>query len=405
MTSPAIGGAGIAYDPFAGEIDFDEETLIRFIEQGVMIEEDINWLLKANWLGILDDILYAVKPYFYQVMGNWGSIWDFMPLDKYDDAKALLLDETQHAGLIAKSDRFHYEIFPTIGERLRYLREEYGMNISVIAGYGNRIISGMNEDSDSIITLSSATGATTPEFGKRFTDGYTQVNDCGDKYKVSPDMTVDASTCYLPDNTWFIKGMFHAFVVFDDYTKELVMKLLLTDDITDVYSDEKFPQFRDSTSLCHSVWAHFDNNISGYVNSDSKKLIVTNVCADSYINVTAVVCKGLDIKFKVDPTVKLAPGESIEIEYVGEIPQVSGKQFDVTVYYLADNLTPAGYRTQGYTVMNGENVEGGDGTVNVGGEPIIKGVLAKLLKSLGLYEFVTMVVEVIMFAFSAISVK
>ena len=405
MTSPAIGGAGIAYDPFAGEIDFDEETLIRFIEQGVMIEEDINWLLKANWLGILDDILYAVKPYFYQVMGNWGSIWDFMPLDKYDDAKALLLDETQHAGLIAKSDRFHYEIFPAIGERLRYLREEYGMNISVIAGYGNRIISGMNEDSDSIITLSSATGATTPEFGKRFTDGYTQVNDCGGKYKVSPDMTVDASTCYLPDNTWFIKGMFHAFVVFDDYTMELVMKLLLTDDITDVYSDEKFPQFRDSTSLCHSVWAHFDNNISGYVNSDSKKLIVTNVCADSDINVTAVVCKGLDIKFKVDPTVKLAPGESVEIEYVGEIPQVSGKQFDVTVYYLADNLTPAGYRTQGYTVMNGENVEGGDGTVNVGGEPIISGVLAKLLKSLGLYEFVTMVVEVIMFAFSAISVK
>ena len=405
MTSPAIGGAGIAYDPFAGEIDFDEETLIRFIEQGVMIEEDINWLLKANWLGILDDILYAVKPYFYQVMGNWGSIWDFMPLDKYDDAKELLLDETQHAGLIAKSDRFHYEIFPTIGERLRYLREEYGMNISVIAGYGNRIISGMNEDSDSIITLSSATGATTPEFGKRFADGYTQVNDCGGKYKVSPDMTVDASTCYLPDNTWFIKGMFHAFVVFDDYTMELVMKLLLTDDITDVYSDEKFPQFRDSTSLCHSVWAHFDNNVSGYVNSDSKKLIVTNVCADSYINVTAVVCKGLDIKFKVDPTVKLAPGESVEIEYVGEIPQVSGKQFDVTVYYLADNLTPAGYRTQGYTVMNGENVDGGDGTVNVGGEPIISGVLAKLLKSLGLYEFVTMVVEVIMFAFSAISVK
>ena len=141
------------------------------------------------------------------------------------------------------------------------------------------------------------------------------------------------------------------------------------------------------------------------MNSDSKKLIVTNVCADSDINVTAVVCKGLDIKFKVDPTVKLAPGESIEIEYVGEIPQVSGKQFDVTVYYLADNLTPAGYRTQGYTVMNGENVEGGDGTVNVGGEPIISGVLAKLLKSLGLYEFVTMVVEVIMFAFSAISVR
>lgn len=405
MTSPAIGGAGIAYDPFAGEIDFDEETLIRFIEQGVMIEEDVNWLLKANWLGILDDILYAVKPYFYQIMGNWGSIWDFMPPANYDDAKELLLDETQHAGLIAKTDRFHYEIFPTIGERLRFLREEYGMNISVIAGYGNRIISGMNEDSDSIITLSSATGATTPPFGKRFADGYVQINDCDGKYKVSPDMTVDASTAFLPDNTWFVKGMFHAFVVFDDYTMELVMKLLLTDEITDVYSDENFPQFRDSTSLCHSVWAHFDNNVSGYVNSNSKKLIVTNVCADSNINITAVVCKGLDISFKVDPNVKLAPGESIEIEYVGEIPQVSGKQADITVYYLADNLTPAGYRTQGYTVMNGENIEGGGALVNVGGEPVIGGALANMLKTLGLYEFITMVIEVLMFAFRAVTVS
>lgn len=404
MTSPAIGGAGIAYDPFAGEIDFDEETLIRFIEQGVMIEEDVNWLLKANWLGILDDILYAVKPYFYQIMGNWGSIWDFMPPANYDDAKELLLDETQHAGLIAKTDRFHYEIYPTIGERLRYLREEYGMNISIIAGYGNRIISGMNEDSDSIITLSSATGATTPPFGQRFADGYVQINDCDGKHKVSPDMTVDASTAFLPDNTWFVKGMFHAFVVFDDYTMELVMKLLLTDDITDVYSDENFPQFRDSSSLCHSVWAHFDNNNSGYVNSDSKKLVVTNVCADSSINITAVVCKGLDIQFKVDPTVKLEPGESIELEYTGEIPQVSGKQFDVTVYYLADNLTPAGYRTQGYTVMNGEAIEGGGALVNVGGEPVIGGTLADILKTFGLYEIVTMIIEVLMFAFSALSI-
>lgn len=402
MTSPAIGGAGIAYDPFAGEIDFDEETLIRFIEQGVMIEEDINWLLKANWLGILDDILYAVKPYFYEVMGNWGSIWDFMPAGNYEDAKKLLLDETQHAGLIEKTERFHYEILPKVGQRLTYLRETYGMNISVIAGYGNRIISGMNEDSDSIITLSSATGATTPPFGQRFADGYKQVNDCGGRYKVSPDMTVDASTCYLPDNTWFIKGMFHAFVVFDDYTMELVMKLLLTDELTDVYSDPVFPQFRDSTSLNHSVWAHFDNNPSGYIDSDSKSLVVKNICADSNINITAVVCKGLDIRFKVDPTVRLAPGESVEIPFEGEIPKLSGKQADITVYYLTDNLTPAGYRTQGYTVMNGESIEQGEGTVNVGGEPIISGVFAKLLKNLGLYEFVTMIIEVIVFAFSAI---
>ncbi len=402
LTSPAIGGAAIAYDPFAGEIDFDEETLIRFIEQGVMMEEDINWLFKANALGILDDILYTVKPYFFEVLGNWGSIWDFMPPKNYEDAKNLLLNKLTHAGLIAKTDRFHYEIFPTVGARLQSLIDDFGMNISIIAGYGNRAISGMNEDSDSIITLSSATGATTPPFGQRFADGYVQVNDCGGRYKVSPDMTVDASTAFLPDNTWFVKGMFHAFVVFDEYTMELVMKLLMTDEITDVYSDPAFPQFRDSSSLCHTVWAHFNNNPSGYINSDSKSLVVTNVSAKSSIVITAVTCKGLDIRFKADPTLKLAPGESIEIEFEGEIPQVSGKQADITVYYLADNLTPAGYRTQGYTVLNGESVSADEGLVNVGGEPVIDGFAATLLKKLGLYELAVMIVDVIMFAFSAI---
>ena len=402
MTSPAIGGAGIAFDPFAGEIDFDEETLIRFVEQGVMIEEDLNWLFKANALGVLDDILYAVKPYFFEVLGNWGSIWDFMPIDKYEDAKELLLDKTKHAGLIEKSDRFHYEIFPVIGESLRSLREEYGMNISVIAGYGNRIISGMNEDSDTIITVSSATGATTPPFGKRFADGYVQKNSCNGRYKLSPDMTVDASTAYLPDNTWFIKDMFHAFVVFDEYTMELVMKLLLTDEITDVYSDKDFPQFRYSTSLCNTVWARFDNNPSGYINSDSKSLVVTNVCADSNVTVTAVVCKGLDIRFNVDPTVKLAPGESVEISFEGEIPKISGKQADITVYYLTDTLTPAGYRTQGYTVINGDRAEYTEDIVDAGDKPVISGILADFLKSIGLYEFVTMVIEVLTFAFSAV---
>ena len=55
--------------------------------------------------------------------------------------------------------------------------------------------------------------------------------------------------------------------------------------------------------------------------------------------------------------------------------------------------------------MNGENVEQSNGTVNIGGEPIISGILAKLLKALGLYEFVTMVAEVIKLAFSAIPGK
>ena len=56
-------------------------------------------------------------------------------------------------------------------------------------------------------------------------------------------------------------------------------------------------------------------------------------------------------------------------------------------------------------LMNGESIPGGGALVNVGGEPVISGALANLLKTLGLYEFVTMVIEVLMFAFSAVTVS
>jgi hypothetical protein len=51
LTIPAIGGAGILFDAFNCDIDFDEECLIRFIEHGTMTEEDYNWLVKAQQLG------------------------------------------------------------------------------------------------------------------------------------------------------------------------------------------------------------------------------------------------------------------------------------------------------------------------------------------------------------------
>jgi hypothetical protein len=61
-------------------------------------------------------------------------------------------------------------------------------------------------------------------------------------------MTIDASTAYMPDNTWFVNGLFHGMTYWDYYSRELMTTLLLTDRITDVYSDPKFPQFKDTTN-------------------------------------------------------------------------------------------------------------------------------------------------------------
>lgn len=393
MTVPAIGGAAIAYDALTENIEFDEEDLIRFIENGTMMEENINWLVKAQQLGFLDMILNQLVPYFRQILGYWGSMWDFMPSDKYEEAKKQLLDPVASAELIKKSDRFHYEILPAMGQKFAECIEN-GMNISIIAGTGNRAVTGMNENSDGIITTSCATGATCAPYGRRFADGYVQINSCGGKNKVSPAMDIDASTAYLPDNTWFVDNLYHGMTYKDDYTRELMMNLLLTDNITDVYSNKKFPQFKDSTNPSLTVYAEFKGCAPGFIDKNAESLVVTNCSKESKVRITAVDVDGIDLNFKVSPFKYLKPGESIEIPFSGEIPEVSKKSVKITVYYSMDTVTPMGYRTQGFTVDNGEAVEKSDGFVSsdvvTPFDKLIGSGLDSLLRKMGLKEAFTM---------------
>lgn len=398
MTVPAIGGAGIAYDAMMADFTFDEECLVRFVENGTMTEENYNWLVKANQLGFVDNLLNTLFPKIFPTIGYWGSLWDFIPVDKYEKAKAHLLDSEESARLIEISDRFHYEILPSMPEKLAECIES-GMNISIISGTGNRIVTGMNENSDGIITTNASTGATCAPYGKRFADGYEQINSCGGKDKVSPSMEIDASTAYLPDNTWFVDGLFHGMTYKDNYTRILMMTLLLTDEITDVYSDPEYPQFKYSTNASHTIHAAFSGCREGILSEKAENLVITNVCANSNVRILAVECDGAELRFDVDPSIKLAPGEKTEIAFAGVIPAVSDTVVDVTVYYAMDTITPIGYRTQGFKLVNGEAVESdeeyADAEADMPFDSLINETVDNVLRSLGLKEFISMIYSII----------
>ncbi len=405
LTIPAIGGAGIAYDAMVENIEFDEESLFRFIENGTMMEENMNWLVKAQQLGFLDDILNSLVPYLKEILGYWGSMWDFMPIDKYEDAKAKVLDPVASAELIKKSDRFHYEILATMPEKFAECIEN-GMNISIISGTGNRIVTGMNANSDGIITTAASSGATCAPCYERFADGYVQINPCGGKNKVSPAMDIDASTAYMPDNTWFVDNLYHGMTYKDDYVRELMMNLLLTDNITDVYSNARFPQFKDSTNPSLTVYAEFDGCKPGYIDENAKALVVTNTSKESKVNITAVDADGINLKFKVSPFKQLAPGESIEIPFSGDIPEVSRKSARITVYYSMDTVTPVGYRTQGFTIDNGEAVEKEDGFRSAEAitpfDILIGDGFDKILRHMGLKEAFSMLYTIMYYWFETV---
>ncbi len=405
LTVPAIGGAGIAYDALMNNIVFDEECLVRFVEHGTRTEEDINWLFKAQQFGFIDLIFEELIPVIFPTIGYWGSLWDFVPTDKYEYAKNTLLRYADSAPLIEKSNRFHYEILPKVGEKLTECIEN-GMNITIIAGTGNRIVTGLNEDSDGIITTAASTGATCAPYGSRFADGYVQKNPCGGKLKISPAMNIDASTAYLPDNTWFVNGLYHGMTYWDYYTRTLMMTTLFTDRITDVYSDPNYPQFRDTSNPSSSVFAQFKGCQPGML-SDTDALVVTNCCLNNTVKLSAIYCDGADIEFKINPKVELAPGESIEIPVSGEIPKVSAKAVSVTICYTISTITPLGYRTQYFMLDNGDPVEESDEIISSEAKsPLDKFIIFdgidNLLKDLGLKEFFAMIFTVIDYWFNII---
>ncbi|MBQ6862778.1 MAG: hypothetical protein IJO14_00930 [Clostridia bacterium] len=352
LTVPAIGGAALAYDIMTNNIVFDELTLLHFVENGMVLEEDFHILVEAQQLGFLDALLENLVPYVIDILGYWGSIWDFMPLKYYEDIKTEMLDPAESAALIAASDAMH-ALMANMGERLA-VAEANGTDISIIAGAGNPAVTGLQENSDGIITTEASTGAVCAPFGQRFADGYTQVV-ASDKYYVSPSMEIDASAAYLPDSTWFVDGLFHGMTYWDEYSRELMYILLLTEEIDSVWDDPAYPQFHAATNACYTVHAAFDNSPDGYLATEDTQLVITNLSKDHPLFVTSIIAMNLPVDVKL-PTCAIEPGESVRVDFTWTGTPVALTKGSLRIgYTLPGNLTPIGSRTLDFTVRSGEN--------------------------------------------------
>ena len=136
---------------------------------------------------------------------------------------------------------------------MMYMIEEKGSVINNICGYNLRfsditsILSLVGSDktinSDSGIHVqSTALGATAAPAGQQLPADYLAAH-AGSKY-ISPDKGVDASTCVLPDNTWFFYNQDHEQAGKNAACMNLVGELFTTPGFNDINADPvRFPQF------------------------------------------------------------------------------------------------------------------------------------------------------------------
>ena len=360
LTVPAIGGALLAYDVLTNSIVFDEETLLYFVEYGMTLDTDYNWLFKAQQLGFLDEMLAYFQPYLMQVLGHWGSMWDFVPLSNYETVKEKVASERfLRSDVIRQSDYFHYSIMSRMAENLQKA-DQLGINVYLVAGSGLPSIVGTQENSDAIISVNASTGAAVAPLGSRFANGYRTANtQCADPTHnhLSPAMDIDLSTGYLPETTWVVNRYFHGMMYKDDYVRDLLRALVESDKKITVHDRAEYPQFHEAMNVSESVYAEFSTSKTGFVSAADHTLTVQNLSKDSRLMILSVSTDNPNLRFSAKQSVGkiIQPQGEITLDFTGTVQPKSLETMHVTVsYFLLSSVTPVNEKTLTFTVMNGE---------------------------------------------------
>ncbi|MCL2298572.1 MAG: hypothetical protein FWC27_00295, partial [Firmicutes bacterium] len=174
-------------------------------------------------LGLLDTLLNAFnfaargayKKFYEQAL---IPIWFQMPAylcmipnKDYEAAKKYLFkDDPKYAKLLADADEYH-AIMAEQDDLI--LKAAAKLKVAVRCGYGSPLSPyavGANVSSDKLVdTYYASLGATCAAPGRPFSIFYRQKKFRDTRDYISPDRCVDASTCLLPDVTWFAKGLPH----------------------------------------------------------------------------------------------------------------------------------------------------------------------------------------------------
>jgi len=259
MRSAAFQGVSLVGELFNENVDVGKDAAVGYL--GAFLKDDITgraisvMLSVFDAAGVLDTVVKGAngfvaklkdRVYDEVLKGTFGmmpGIWALVPDEYYETAKDIMLDETAHGELIRKIDFYHYEVQSQIGAILKAGLQN-GLRTAIIANYGLHGVpltpnSGVQTDY-LIDTKYASLGAVCANLNETLGNGYEQAVVCGHNH-LSPDRVIDASTCVLPEYTWFVKYMIHTKYC-DDY-RNLVSWILNAESQPDVFTEPAYPQF------------------------------------------------------------------------------------------------------------------------------------------------------------------
>lgn len=262
----AMDGATQCSKAFAGDLYLDSDGIERYLYDFELSEDSVtNELIQAfvtvfNRTYGLDLTCAAVnnvvqKKYYdiypkalLNTFATFPGYWSMVNDRDYDRAKDVVFhdeaDKEKYADFIEIIDNYHYNVQMKSNELLESFAER-GVEVANITKYGFQTIPVTDEAdmiSDAFCSVYDASkGATTATLTEGFSDEYIENTKLNGTYKyISPDRQIDASTCLMPERTWFVKNVKHA--LFPKVINRLIDAIVNNDGFT-VDSDENFTQY------------------------------------------------------------------------------------------------------------------------------------------------------------------
>lgn len=262
FNSTAIYGETYNGELMSGKMRLDSKAVNDYlqyafdgIEYEALLDSISEILLKSGVYSVvcklgnafLDKMLLNVaKGVVMPLFGGWLTIWAMIP-DEYmaDSMKYVFEDvygdsEVDHSGLLEKIESYNKLVREKKTQTLTDLNDV--ANVYVISRYGYSSLPLSQSyflSSDGVIDTSRTSfGATVAYFGKTLDGEYLSKAD--PKY-ISPDKSIDASTCLFPEQTWFIKGLKHA--TNSDALDEMMDTFARADEQATVNTYAQYPRF------------------------------------------------------------------------------------------------------------------------------------------------------------------
>ena len=211
-------------------------------------------------------------------------------MDDYVDAKENFFRGKQSEAFARETDEYHFFV-NRFADKLMTQAAENGTEIYVIASYGfvgaPYTDQAMTQTDRLIETKYQSGHAFTAPYGEPFGKDYKAIGTaCSDATHthVSTDGIIDASTCFFPENTWFLKYNTHVGVPYGTDCADFMAYLVTSDSYVNVRSNEKYPQFMEFDRLTGELSSLTGDTIKTDIkDSDSNFLVRLYIIADTLI--------------------------------------------------------------------------------------------------------------------------